>query len=467
MKNLSVKLKITLWYTVFMTLFVILALFLLLFTANERILTEAKMRLKDSVIRSFYEIEYDEGVLKFDDDINYLGEGIYLSVYNVDGALIYGRIPSSFTGASMLVMDSLQQISQKGTVWYVYDYCQKLDGYGNLWVRGIVSQSPTDTFLRTILLLALFLFPFFILCIGLGGYSIIKKALLPLTSMAETAEMISTGTDLSKRIRLPAGNDEVHRLADTFDAMMDRLQASFEAEKQFTSDVSHELRTPVAVILSQCEYALDEQVSEAERLAALRSVSSQARKMTGLISRLLTLARAESGKLMLHIEPVRISELVELVCEDQREFAENKKITIHTQLEPDLTIQADEPLLIRLFINLISNSIHYGKENGNIWVTMEKDENRINVSVSDDGIGISAEHLDKIWNRFYQVDPARSASKSFTSSDNGYGLGLPMVKWIVNAHGGAITVESKPAVGTRFSFYFPCAFSSSFHLSEL
>ncbi len=458
---MTIRKKITLWYTAFMALFVVLALCLLFVIASGRILSDTRTRLKDTVLKSFAEIEYDDGVLTFDDDINYLGAGIYLSVYNADGALIYGRIPSSFSGASVLTMDRIQQVPFSGGVWYVYDFCQDIPGYGNLWVRGILSWSGMDDSLRTLLLFSLVLFPFFVLCTALGGYSIIRRALRPLSSMSETARQISGGNDLTRRIQLPPGADEVHSLARTFDQMMDRLQASFEQEKQFTSDVSHELRTPVAVILSQCEYASQNDVSEAERMEALSSIRSQAQRMSGLLSGLLTLARADQKRLPLHPERILLNDLAAIVCEEQQEFADAKKIRLHLQADSDLWMDADESMMIRLLINLISNSIRYGKEGGNVWIRLRLEENSILGSVEDDGIGIPEDQLDLIWNRFYQVDPSRSAKADASGSsagpagEGGYGLGLSMVRWIVDAHGGTISVASRPGEGTEFSFRFP------------
>ena len=458
---MTIRKKITLWYTAFMALFVVLALCLLFVIASGRILSDTRTRLKDTVLKSFAEIEYDDGVLTFDDDISYLGAGIYLSVYNADGALIYGRIPSSFSGASVLTMDRIQQVPFSGGVWYVYDFCQDIPGYGNLWVRGILSWSGMDDSLRTLLLFSLVLFPFFVLCTALGGYSIIRRALRPLSSMSETARQISGGNDLTRRIQLPPGADEVHSLARTFDQMMDRLQASFEQEKQFTSDVSHELRTPVAVILSQCEYASQNDVSEAERMEALSSIRSQAQRMSGLLSGLLTLARADQKRLPLHPERILLNDLAAIVCEEQQEFADAKKIRLHLQADSDLWMEADESMMIRLLINLISNSIRYGKEGGNVWIRLRLEENSILGSVEDDGIGIPEDQLDLIWNRFYQVDPSRSAKADASGSsagpagEGGYGLGLSMVRWIVDAHGGTISVASRPGEGTEFSFRFP------------
>lgn len=458
MKQMSVKKRITLWYTAFITGFVLVSLFLVFLLANGRILSGAKTHLKDTVLSSFPEIEYEQGVLEFDDDINYLGEGVYLSVYNSEGALIYGRIPSAFDGAPVLVMDQLRQIRSGGQQWYVYDSCQTIAGYGTVWVRGILSPSAADSSLRTIVLCSLILFPFFILLTAAGGYSIIRRALLPLEKMTETAEQISTGEDLSRRLNIPPGTDEVHRLANTFDGMMNRLQTSFESEKQFNSDVSHELRTPLSVILSQSEYALCAEASPEDRAQALAVIQTQAKQMSALISQLLTLARAESSRLALHPETVDLAVLAELVCEGHADAAQRRRIAIHTDLPEGLFLTADETMMIRFFDNLIANAVAYGKEGGNISVFLADDKDFVSGFVRDDGIGIPAESLDKIWNRFYQGNPSRSdsaRSASDRTQGSGCGLGLSMVRWIVKAHGGQIHVSSTVGTGTEFSFSFP------------
>ncbi len=452
MKNLSIKFKITLWYTVFMILLVALTLGLLLFISNTRVLSSTSNRLKSTVSRSFKEIKYNDGSLSFRDDFNSLGigEGIYLSAYDSAGNFLYGRLPSYYSGTPYLIMDELQQEYDFYTQWYLYDYCMEIEGYGPLWVRGITSQTATERMMITLLRMALIIFPFFLLCILIGGYFIIRRALAPLDKVTGTAYAISQGSDLSRRIQLKEGDDEVHRLAHTFDHMMDRLQDSFEREKQFTSDVSHELRTPTTVILSQCEYGLSEDSSEQERLKCLTVIQRQGKKMSQLISQLLTLSRADSGRLVLQKEQLNLSLLAEMVCEEQAELARVKEISIETNIQPDLHLLADEMMMMRFFINLISNAITYGRTGGHIQLTLSRKANRIEGFVQDDGIGIEARHLDHIWERFYQADCSRSSAKN-----HGAGLGLPMVKWIVQAHDGLIRVESRPDVGTSFFFSFP------------
>lgn len=449
MRNLSIKLKITLWYTAFMALLIILTLIVLFSISSVQVLSDARARLRNTVLRAFSEIDYEDGLLTFDDDINYLEEGVYISVYDAQGYLLYGRTPTGFSGASTLIMDQMQQVGSGQDFWYVYDYCQSVDGYGNLWIRGVASHSRSDSILRIITNAALILLPFFVALIALGGYLITAKALRPLSAMTETARAISEGNDLTRRIRLGSGRDEVHVLAHTFDQMMERLQSSFETEKQFTSDVSHELRTPVAVILSQCEYASQEGTPPEELRGNIGVIGAQARKMSALISQLLTLARADSGKQKLQYELVNLSELAEIIVEEQSIAAEEKGITLLTDIQPEILLRADETMMMRLFINLISNSITYGKPDGHTLVTLSANETEITGSVQDDGIGIPADKLDKIWQRFYQVDPARTSGSS-----SGSGLGLSMVKWIVQAHGGRIEVSSRLGEGSCFTFHF-------------
>lgn len=432
-----------------MALLIILTLIVLFSISSVQVLSDARARLRNTVLQAFSEIDYEDGLLTFDDDINYLEEGVYISVYDAQGYLLYGRTPTGFSGASTLIMDQMQQVGSGQDFWYVYDYCQSVDGYGNLWIRGVASHSRSDSILRIITNAALILLPFFVAFIALGGYLITAKALRPLSAMTETARAISEGNDLTRRIRLGSGRDEVHVLAHTFDQMMERLQSSFETEKQFTSDVSHELRTPVAVILSQCEYASQEGTPPEELRGSIGVIGAQARKMSALISQLLTLARADSGKQKLQYELVNLSELAEIIVEEQSIAAEEKGITLLTDIQPEILLRADETMMMRLFINLISNSITYGKPDGHTLVTLSANETEITGSVQDDGIGIPADKLDKIWQRFYQVDPARTSGSS-----SGSGLGLSMVKWIVQAHGGRIEVSSRLGEGSCFTFHF-------------
>ena len=263
-----------------------------------------------------------------------------------------------------------------------------------------------------------------------------------------TAGEISSGADLSKRLPEPKSEDEMHQLTCTFNEMFDRLEASFEDEKQFTSDVSHELRTPVSVIIAQCEYALEEDTLSEEQKHEIQIVLRQAKKMSDLISQLLMIARCERGKENFQFEPVDMSMLAEMTLEELSQRAGEKRIHLLSEIEPGLTARGDQMLLTRMLINLVENSIDYGKRNGIVKVSLFKKDGKIRGIVKDDGQGIGAEHLDKIWNRFYRADRSRNSQNQV----RGTGLGLSMVRWIVRIHEGQIWVKSKEGEGSEFIF---------------
>ena len=300
----------------------------------------------------------------------------------------------------------------------------------------------------TLLRLALVVLPFFVLLAAVGGHVLARRAFRPVRRITQTAREISEGNDLSRRIALGEGRDEVYTLAAEFDRMFARLEEAFETEKQFTSDASHELRTPTAVIISQCEYALAHAETLDEAKAALASVLGETEKMAGLLSPLLMLARADKSHKKLNLETVDLSGLAAAVAEQQQENAGARGIAIQTEIEPGLVLQGDETMLMRMLMNLIENGIKYGRENGWLKVALKRQGTCICGSVQDNGPGIAPEHLGQVWKRFWQAAPARGGS--------GAGLGLSMVKWIAEAHGGTVDVHSELGKGTEFTFSLPC-----------
>jgi len=450
MNKLSIKLRVTLWYTSFMVVLVALTLVFLLSVSNNLSRLAVKDRLISDVEKSFEEIEFDDGELEIDDELDFFDNGVYLSVYGSDGQLLYGGMPSEFDAAIAFSSQELQQAESHGQQWYVYDYRISLEGYGDVWVRGIASQSGTGSTIQTMILLALIALPFVVVIAAVGGYLITKQAFRPITKISEAAEKIGVGNDLTKRIHLGNGKDEIYMLANTFDRMFDRLQRSFETEKQFTSDASHELRTPTSVIIAQCEYAINNADTLEEAKESLTVILGQSEKMSRLISQLLMLARTDKGSQKLELELINLSEISEIIVEEQKIIAEEKNISIQTQIEPDIILRADQTMMMRVFINLISNAVKYGKSGGNVLVRLSKDGDFVTGAVQDNGIGIAEEHMAKIWDRFFQADPARSADE-----EEGMGLGLSMVKWIIEAHRGTIRAESILGEGSTFVFKIP------------
>lgn len=450
MNRLSVKAKVTLWYALLMMAVIGIVLAVIFYVSNTVLTSSIESRLFEVVEESLQEVDYDEGQFEVEEDNWLIEDGVYLSYYTTDGQFIDGNTPPKFSYNIAFSAGEIQTVTIEGSGWAVYDRLIYIDGYGNAWIRGIASFSDAESTIQTMVNVSLIILPFMVVIAIIGGYFITRKAFLPVRRIIESAESITDGNDLSRRINLGKGKDEIYTLANTFDLMFDRLENSFETEKEFTSDASHELRTPIAVIISQCEYALESAESEQELLGSLKVILGQSQKMSRLIAQLLFLSRSDRKTQPMTIEEVNISTLAEVVIDEQKLLAEKKNITIHQEIEPDLTLLADETMLMSLLINLISNAIKYGKEDGYVFVQLKETDNQIEGIIKDNGIGISESDQNKIWTRFYQVNTARTSERN-----GGIGLGLAMVKWIIESHKGSISLESTLSKGSTFTFKLP------------
>lgn len=446
MSRLSIKWKLTVLYTIFMIILAAGMIGVLFSLSSRQILASVGRTLEHRVLSSFDDITVRNGGLRINSDILQAQDGVYLSVYDGDGILLGGRIPYDFD-VTLELEEGLRSLSAGGIRWDVFDASSEIEGYGTVFIRGIMSVTEAENSLRVALRFSMILFPVMVLLMAGLGYFFSSRALRPVSQITKTAREIYDKEDLSKRIGLRHGKDEIYELAGTFDQMLEKLQTSFEREKKFTSDASHELRTPVTVILTQCEYLLEDQELSAEERNAVEVIQRKAQNMANMIAQLLFLSRADQNRQTLQKERLDLSALTEIAAEEQQEIAAHRGIRIETQIEEGVCGEADETLFIRLWMNLIGNAVSYGKENGWIKVRLSEKDGMITGSVQDNGIGIGAEALPHIWERFYQADTSRK--------DQGSGLGLSMVKWIVEAHGGTIWAESEPGRGTKFEFSFP------------
>lgn len=451
MRKLSLKAKLTLLYTACM-LFVIGVIFTLLFSiSNREVLASAQMRLKDRVQESMEEIDWEDGRFEIDSDFYQIEDNVYLSLYDENGSFLYGKLPHGFSSEIMLSNDEVRKMEGAKKEWYVYDLQLQLRE-NHFYIRGITSVTDAEESFLITIRIAFILLPLTVLLVGILVYRITRRTLLPVKTITETVQEIRQDADLLRRVSLNKEGEEEKRdeivcLARTFNEMLEQLEDVFQRERQFTSDVSHELRTPISVILAQCETCLiDEKLNEEQR-RQITLIQKKARTMAELISHLLMLSKADQGRIQLHLERVNVSELLEMIVEEQRIFAKEQKMEIQMEIEPELYLKVDETLYIRMMDNLISNAISYGKEGGTITVTLRREKEGLCGTVQDDGIGIAKEHLPHIWERFYRADKSRT-------DGNHSGLGLSMVKWIVAAHGGEITVESREGEGTTFTYVF-------------
>lgn len=390
---------------------------------------------------------YKNGYVEIDDDFIGVMNGIYTVIYDENGKTIYGTDPTGGKTDSEAFADKgLKTVRVDGKRYYIYDRRLTNKGVENMWIRGIVSHEKADAPISDVARRSMIaLVVLVILGIG-GGYIIAMKSLKPIKDIEEVARDISQSGDLKKRIKLGKGNDELHSLADTFDTMFDRLEDSFESEKQFTNDVSHELRTPMAVIMAQCDYALSEEMTQEEYKESIELIRRQGTKMSKMITEMLEFSRIERRSEKYPVEELNFSELVENLCDDLA-LLKTKNITLECEAEPGIRVKGNHMLLTRLINNLVSNAYRYGVENGKINVALMSNSKKAILSVKDNGIGIAKDEQEKIFRRFYQTDPSHSSG--------GTGLGLSMVKEIASFHGGSVCVKSEPGQGSEFLVLIP------------
>jgi len=293
-----------------------------------------------------------------------------------------------------------------------------------------------------------------ILLFAIGvGWLLSARALQPLGRMIDELEAITDGRSLHRRLPAPAEpGDEMDRLAHTLNAMMARLETSFTALRRFIADASHELKTPLTVMRVGVEHSLTDPRTAPETIAALDETLQEVRRMTELVDTLLTLARVDEGRMELHTEPVELGALLTEVYETAQMLGEEAKVEVAAELlhEP-VMIQADRARIRQLVMNLLSNAVKYTPAGGSVWLSLTARPEAATISVRDTGIGIAPGDVDRVFDRFWRADAARSR----TGDRPGFGLGLSICKWIAEAHGGSIAVTSRPGRGSTFTVTLP------------
>ncbi len=295
----------------------------------------------------------------------------------------------------------------------------------------------------------LLLIPAVLLVASGGGYWVSRRALAPVDRIIRDAQSISS-QNLQKRLDVPATGDELQRLSETLNQMLERLDQAFRRVTQFTADASHELRTPVAVIRTTAEIALRRPRSTSDYEAALRDILAQSERTSELIESLLTLACADAGQHLLQRSRVDVGETIREAVETGRRLAAAKGLEFTATVEQQgITVVGDGQALGRLALILVDNAVKYTPVPGTVQLRLDSDGRCAVLEVRDSAIGIPPEHLSQIFERSYRADPARG------SESGGSGLGLAIAHWIVQHHGGEITVDSKQGSGSTFRVTLP------------
>ncbi len=286
----------------------------------------------------------------------------------------------------------------------------------------------------------------------LGGYWLADRAMRPVHTITQAALTIGE-TDLSRRLNMK-GKDELGELAGTFDGMLARLQAAFERQRQFVADASHELRTPLTIVNLETSRTLASPHKPEDYRHALATIRSENEFMTSLVNDLLTLARMDAGQAAMQCLPVDLSDVAVDTIERLSSLAARNSVQLEAGELPEARILGDRQRLVQMVSNLVDNAIKYAAgQDKKVSIETGKTADTAWVRVSDNGPGISPEHLPHLFDRFYRIDQSRtrgSEDETGPKAPSGSGLGLSIVQWIVQSHGGEIKVESQPGVGTTF-----------------
>jgi signal transduction histidine kinase len=427
--SLPVSLKVTLWYTMLMTIvFILIMGFMLKFMDRLRI-------SKEKIILQKHVVNTAKHVTGFEEFHN----GIYMLLYDKDGALLDGKYPEEFPEDIPFDIQDVQTVQSQNHSYFYYDMHLAVRGSHGQWIRGIISVDRIYENLQLMLQSVLFALPLFFCIAILIGYRIVKQGFRPVETISSTVRSIGEERDLSKRIILNEGGDEIHQMAHTFNEMLDKIEDSVKREKRFSADVSHELRTPVSVIMSESEYGKDFTDSIEEAKESFATIFKQAQHMSRLINELLELARIENPA-NTPLETLDYSLLLNELAESYEEKALALGFNFSFHIEAQLTVLGNQPLLYLAITNLLDNAFKFAKNNIQLYLT--RNGTHALLRICDDGIGMTADELSQSWDRLYQADTNRNTK--------GVGLGLALVKLITRIHKGRVWAESEKENGSTF-----------------
>lgn len=389
MRTLTIKGRITLLYALLTALLLAVLLPVVYGAVSASLRREMDSQLRSAIAQVLIAVDDQDEAFRLNQQVD-LPDAITLCVTDPQGQPIFSTAGGEWLQTAAIQPDG-KTVHQNET-YTVRQETVQIEG-ATVTASAAISAGSAEASLHTLQVLLGILVPIYLALAIAGAYLLAKRAIRPITEITKAAEAIRAG-DLSQRITGIATQDEIQELADTFNTMLHRLQASFTRERQFTAEASHELRTPVAVI-SACAEELQKDLPQGEAA----------------------------------------------------ETAAASRIRLFNQVPEEVSLYADQSLTTQLLINLIGNSIRYGRERGKVVVRASLTQTQCTFTVSDDGIGIQEDQLPHIFERFYRADPARDRS--------GSGLGLSIVQWIVSLHNGQITVHSTYGQGTLVTVALP------------
>jgi heavy metal sensor kinase len=457
-----VRARLTLWYLL------VLAAFLALYAGGSSTLLRWSLTSQlDQYARQ--DLETIEGLLSFDsqgrvlfkDDYHNHAESKlvqerFLEVLSGDGQTALYRNPklgsrslgkTAFPGEGQGGYSERSARLDDGTHILLVSRQHTMDGK-DILIRLAYSEEPLRQQFHELLIALALAFPAAMAAAGLVGYFLARRILLPLEQMAARAAKM-TPDRLDERLPVENLDDELGQLASIFNSLLGQLENSFERLKRFTSDASHELRTPLACIRSVGEVSLQKDATPKQYREAIGSMLEEVERLTSLVDHLLAISRGDAEKTLTHYAPLPIEQPINEAISLLEVLMEEKALQVEMDIDPNVVVEADPVLLRQAFVNLLHNAVKYSPQGGTIHICGHARGDKVSVTISDQGEGIDEENRERVFERFFRVDAARSRQSG------GTGLGLAIVKWTVEVHKGTVTLEPSRGKGSVFRVELP------------
>lgn len=453
--KLTLRSKMTLWFTISVVAITLLFFGVLFFITQTRLTEMLEDDLSLALSQLSSQVEHKNGQLYFEDETP-VKSGIMYYIMEENGSELtsHGEDIAAFD-AYPVQAETFTHAQYAGESWLLLDSSFITVGDENIRIRVAASSRQIQQTLHIFWLIFLLGVPFMTALAAFVGSLLAKQSLKPIQQIIRCANEITAG-DLSRRIPESSNKNELGALANTLNHMLASLEDSFRRERRFTSDASHELRTPVAVITAYAESLLTDDSLSKEEHSKVETILNECSRMQRMVSQMLTLTRGQEGRYPVLMEKVCLNDVLDGVQAVLEPIAAESSITLHFAAAPAIVLSADQSLLTQLVLNLTENAIKYGKTGGDVWVNAAQTDDTILLTVHDNGIGISAENLPHIFERFFRADTARDRS--------GTGLGLSIAQWITSIHGGTIQAESQLGHGTTFTVTLPKHGASFVHV---
>lgn len=455
----TIRARMTIWYVALLALILIGFSSALYFTLGHLLYQQVDTSLVLNAHELANGLTVKNGALDFpsaENDITDLDavrvRGYLVRLLDADGKVIntnsrYAPLPIAPDVLEMARrgLSQFQTLSVNGDGYRLYTTPVQDSGrtVGALQVGKVLGE--VEGTLRQLEVVLAIIAPLTITLAAFGGMWFARRALAPIDQITLSAQRISAH-DLSQRLNLRLPNDEVGRLARTFDAMLERLDDAFRREREFTANASHEIRTPLTVMRGAIDVVLQRPRERAEYERVLRELRADVAQLSSMADDLLILARADAHQTIIACEELNAAQMLQAVADELRPLADAQQVTLEVQADPALVFWGDEQKMLRVLFNLVNNALEYSPSGAQVILAAARKGDAIRLSVSDQGPGITSDALPLVFDRFYRSTNGRSG---------GAGLGLAIARAMVQAQSGEIAGESEPGKGTTFTVKMP------------